>query len=190
MRSTEPGFVDLIDGFLHDFRADSDLEEPSILSADCGATKTLPGNMKVEPKLTLYFGTTAIYRGFSRLEMAGRLLRFVRGHGLRFKNDFIRLDAGSVVMGNAGILLLGGGDHRVAALSAKLVARGASLLGDDTTVWEPVDRLVHPLGMPVTLDADLAHAAFPELVPVGRSTCSRSRESGRRPADLAGSPSR
>ena len=165
MRSTEPGFADLIDSYLHDHRADADLEDPAILSADCGATKHLPGNMNVESKLTLYFSTTAIYRGFSQLEMAGRLLRFVRKHGLRFRNDVIRLDAGSVVVDGGAVLLLGGGNHRVAALSAKLAASGASLLGDDVTVWEPVDRMVHPVGMPITMDADLAHDSFPELVP-------------------------
>jgi hypothetical protein len=165
VRSTEAGFVDLVDSFLHDHRADGDLEEPTILSADLGAAKTLPGTMKVEPKLTLYFSTTAIYRGFSQLEMAGRLIRFMRKHGLRFRNDVFRLDAGSVVVDGGAVLLLGGGNHRVAALTAKLVAGGATLLGDDATIWEPVDRLVYPVGMPITMDADLAHDSFPELVP-------------------------
>ena len=55
-----------------------------------------------------------------------------------------------MVVDGGAVLLLGGGDHRVAALTAKLVASGATLLGDDTTVWEPVDRLVHPVGMPIT----------------------------------------
>ncbi len=196
VRSTEAGFVDLVDSFLHDHRTDGDLEEPTILSADCGAAKTLPGTMKVDSKLTLYFSTTAIYRGFSQLEMAGRLLRFVRNHGLRFKNDVIRLDAGSVAMGGAAILLLSGGDHRVSALSAKLVAQGASLLGDDATIWEPVDRLLHPVGMPITLDADLAHAAFPDLVPpVGRRVRARNDQAAipriwpvpLRPEELGGS---
>lgn len=136
-----------------------------MLSADCGTAKNLPGHMKVESKLTLYFGTTAIYRGFSQLEMAGRLIRFMRSNGWRFRNDFIRLEGGSVVVDGGAVLLLGGGDHRVAAIAARLVANGASLLGDDITVWEPVDRLLHPLGMPIVLDADLAHEAFPESVP-------------------------
>jgi hypothetical protein len=165
VRSTEPGFVDLVDGLLDEHRTSADLEKPSILSSDCGSAKILPGDMKIESKLTLYFGTTAIYRGFSQLEMAGRLIRFMRSNGWRFRNDFIRLEAGSVVVDGGAVLLLGGGDHRVAAIAARLVARGASLLGDDMTVWEPVDRLLHPLGMPITLDADLAHEAFPDSVP-------------------------
>jgi hypothetical protein len=168
VRSTDSTFVDFVDTYLAGFRSPDELEEPAMLSADAGVAKTLPGNVKVEPKMTLYFGTTAIYRGFSHLEMAGRLIRFVRNNGLRFKNDFIRLGAGSVVVDGSAVLLLGGRDHRVAALSAKLVERGASLLGDDVTLWEPVDRLVHPTGLPITLEVDLAHAAFPEIVPAHR----------------------
>ncbi len=168
MRSTDAAFVAFIDSYLARFISANPLEEPVILSADTGVAKTLPGGMNVEPKLTLYFGTTAIYRGFSRLEMAGRLIRFIRNNGLRFKNDFIRLDAGSVVVDGTGVLLLGGRDHRVAALSATLVANGASLLGDDATLWDPVDRLMYPTGLPITLEVDLAHAAFPGLVPAPR----------------------
>ena len=164
------------------------------MSADCGASKILPGNLKVHPKLNLYFGTTAIYRGFSQLEMAGRLIRFMRNGAIRFKNDFIRLDAGSVIVDGSAVLLLGGGDHRVAALSAALVAKGGSLLGDDVTLWDPVDRFLHPVGFPITLDRDLAHASFPALVPSpprrrrhNQSAVPRVWPVPLRPGDLGGS---
>jgi hypothetical protein len=189
-------FVDLVDHYLVDHRHPlDDVDDCSVISADCGASKTLPGNMKVQAKLTLYFGTTAIYRGFSQLEMAGRLIRFMRNRTIRFKSDYIRLDAGSVVVDGGAVLLLGGRDHRVAALTAALVAKGASLLGDDVTLWEPVDRFLHPVGLPITLDGDLAHATFPETAPAPARRPRRRDESAvprvwpvpLRPEDLGGS---
>jgi hypothetical protein len=137
-----------------------------MLSADAGRASI--GNAKVTPKLALYFGTRAIYRGFSQLEMAGRLVRFVRNHGLRFKSDFIRLNAGAVTIDGSGVLLLGANDHRIAAVTAHLVARGGALLGDDAVLWDPVDRTVQPTALPITLQADFGHEAFPDLVAAPR----------------------
>jgi hypothetical protein len=158
--------VELVDEMLHPYRRpDVDDDEPPGMSADCGVAKDLAGTMRMRPKLTLYFGTIAIYRGFSSHEMAGRMIGFVRDGATRFKDEFVRLHAGSVAVDGGVILLPGAPDSRLQALSAALVARGGSLLGDDLTLLEPVDRLAHPLGLPLLVESGLAAGMFPGIAP-------------------------
>jgi hypothetical protein len=166
VRSTDPSFVELVDALLHPYRRPRpDEDEPPGMSADCGVTKEIPG-MPLRRKLTLYFGTIAIYRGFSFHEMAGRMIGFVRDGATRFRDEFLRLHAGSVAVDGGVILMPGAPDPRLQALSAALVARGGSLLGDDLTLLEPVDRLVHPLGLPLLVESGLASNMFPGTAPL------------------------
>ena len=145
--------------------------EVPLLSADLGIERALPGGKVIPGKRTLYFGYMAIYRGRGDLEMLARLVTFVRGLATERSNEFVRVRAGAVEIAGRGVLLPAPDDLRMTALIAILVRDGAEQVADDLTRIDPVMHRLHPLPLPLLVDADHLEL-FPELarVPQRRRT--------------------
>jgi hypothetical protein len=137
----------------------------------------------VRGKRQLYYSLMRIYEGLFEDEMAARLIGFVRDWATQLTNEFIRVRAGAVVVDGAAVLLPSRPEPHLAALVGELVRAGSSFLADEVINVDPVRRWVHPLGLPLLIDAEDVAAAFPEL---GREPPRRGKREASYPEEMRG----
>jgi hypothetical protein len=137
----------------------------------------------VRGKRQLYYSLMRIYDGLFDDEMAARLIGFVRDWATQLTNEFVRIRAGAVLVKSGAIVLPSRPEPHLAALVGELVRGGASFLGDEVVNLDPVLRRIHPLGLPLLVDAGDVAALFPEL---GREPPRRGRGEPRLSADMRG----
>jgi hypothetical protein len=188
VRSTDPAFLEVVRGYLGEFRVDDAPDIRYRFSADCGEQRTLRGGMDIRGTLRLYTGTLLTYFGREQDEMAARLISQIRDRVYSETNDFVYLRAGGVVLDGGALVMPSPPEPRLPALVGMLVRAGAAYLGDEIVRVEPVLRRVHPIALPLLLRSDdLVH--FPELdgQPTRRSrTPPQLRRTPVRPTSLGG----
>jgi hypothetical protein len=165
------------------FRVPEGHPDEILLSADCGRERALPGGRVVRGKRHLYYSLMRIYEGVFDDEMAARLIGFVRDWATQLTNEFVRVRAGAVVIDGAAIVFPSRPEPHLGTLVGELVRLGASFLGDEVINLDPIRRWVHPLGLPLLIDAEDIAGAFPEL---GREPPRRARTEPSYPEDMRG----
>jgi hypothetical protein len=143
VRSTDEEFLQFLREHIGAFRLDHEPDDHATFSANCGVTKRLGGKI-ARGRLTLYYGTTAIFQGRLYDEMAARLVDFVRELATKSSNQFVRVRAGA------------------AALDGGALMMPSLPLGDEMVNLDPIQLEVHPLGLPLRLHPDDLEL-FPEL---------------------------
>jgi hypothetical protein len=165
-----------------------------MFSADCGRRKDLPGGTRLRGRVRLYMNALLVYSGTMDDEAAGRFVSLLRDIETSNSNEFIRIRGSAVTLGGDEAVVFPSEPHtQLPALAATLVRSGAGYLGDEVVNLDPVLGRVHPLELPVLLDAeDLGR--FPELgrrPSKGRATRGGGANSIRRPvlpSELGGNP--
>jgi hypothetical protein len=139
----------------------------------------------VRGKRGLYYSLMRIYEGLYDDEMVARLIGFVRDWATQITNEFVRVRAAAAVVDGAAILLPSPPEPHLPSLAGHLVRGEAPFLGDEVVNIDPVLRKVHPLGLPLLIDADDQVAMFPEL---GRDQPRRTRREREQvyPEDMRG----
>jgi hypothetical protein len=174
VRATDARFLDLVSRYFSAFKTEAPAAEETLFSADCGGERTLPGGRVIRGKKNLYWSGMNIFHGDGDLEMAARVISFVRNIGSEQTNEFVRFRAGAVGIGESAILFPEPESPRLAGLMALLVRRGTGYLGDDMVNLDPILRRIHPLELPLMVDVDDL-ALLPEL----ERTASRVRDLNR-----------
>ncbi len=125
--------------------------------------KVLPGGKRLRGRVRLYMNSLLVYSGTMDEEAAGRFIGLLRDIETNNSNEFVRIRGVAVTTGEGQALIFPSEPHRqLPSLAAELVRAGAGYLGDEVVHLDPVLHRVHPLGLPLLLDAaDLDR--FPEL---------------------------
>lgn len=178
MRSTDERFLEFVRRYIGRFQMDVAPDEDPLdwylFSGDCGLEK--PG-MPARGKKKLYRGGLLMYSGFSREEMAGRLLSGVRDLIVTQAGPFMRARAGGVATDRGAVLMPSLPDAHLPALVAMLLhSRAGAYVGDEVVLIDPVLRKAHPLPIPLLVETqDLTY--LPDL---GRDPPRRRRRDERR----------
>lgn len=165
-----------------------------MFSADCGRRKDLPGGTQLRGRVRLYMNALLVYSGTMDDEAAGRFVSLLRDIDTSNSNEFIRIRGSAVTLGGDEAVVFPSEPHpQLPAFAAMLVRSGSGYLGDEVVNLDPVLGRVHPLELPLLLDAeDLGR--FPELgrrPSKGRATRGGGANSIRRPvlpSELGGNP--
>lgn len=186
VRSTGSGFAEIVRRYMEEFQIPEAIGDETLYSADQGIDKALSGGKVARPVKTLYLGTLRIYRGRSQEEMAARLMSSVRDQIVSKITELVQVRAAGVNVGGVGVLLPAPPDPHLPALAGRLVADGASFLGDEIVKIEPILRHLHPTSFPLLIDeSDLA--LFEGLTPPAPPAGLR-RRTGGDPATVAITP--
>lgn len=162
MRTTDATFLELVNGYVGDYRVDS-VVDPWLYSADCGVAKILAGGKQIKPINRLYVGGLKIFEGRVKDEMAGRMLSTWRDVITAHSNEFVRVRAAAAELNGTAIVMPSGPQPHLPTLAGLLIREGARYLGDELVNIDPVFRRVHGLSLPLLIDGfDLA--AFPDIV--------------------------
>src|SRR5262245_163978 len=106
--------------------------------------------------------TLRLFRARGSDEMAGRFISSLREIATFEQNQFVRIRAGAVVLGDVAVLRPAYPDPRLPGLGARLVRGGAGSIADACVKIEAVLRRVHPTPLPMLLGIeDLPD--FPEI---------------------------
>ena len=190
IRATDEGFLDLVRTYLEPLRLPGKPERFLLFSADCGVRGTLPGGVQLRGRVRLYMNALLVHSGTVDEEAVGRLIGLLRDIDTNNSNEFIRVRGAAVALDGDAIAFPAEPSQQLPALAATLVRAGAGYLGDEVVNLDPVLERVHPLSLPLLLDAgDLPR--FPEL---GREVRRRRPAAGSasarrpvRPDELGGS---
>lgn len=151
MRATDQRFLDLVRPHLAPLRAEELPHRTGVFSASVAEDRVLPGGKRTRGINNLYFGMLRIYRGPYLEEMLGRLLSSARDVLTNGQDQFVLLRAGAVEINGRALLLPSQPEPHLAALTALLVERGASYLGEGVVKLDPVLRRVHPDTYPILI---------------------------------------
>lgn len=164
IRSTHVGMLEVLRRYLGVHLID----RPEIgeryyqFSADCGEELSGRGRIRARRVGSLYMNTLRLFRARGFDEMAGRFISSLREISTFAQNQFVRLRAGAVVLGDSALLLPADPEPRLPGLVAHLVRSGAGYLADEIVKIEPVLRRVHPTPLPMLIAIeDLPD--FPEI---------------------------
>jgi hypothetical protein len=161
LRATDQSFLELMRAYLPEFRVER-TEAVNHFSADVGVDAVLSGGKVVRGKSRLYIGALKIFEGTERDEMAGRIVSGVRDLATQYSNEFVRVRAGGIVIGERAVLLPSMPEPHLPALIATMVRNGAGYLGDELVGIDPVLRRVHGSPLPILVDT-VDMELFPEL---------------------------
>jgi hypothetical protein len=153
VRATDERFLDALGPYLDPFRVTEPPESNTRYSAIVGEDRELPGGKRVTGINYLYLESLRVFRGRHRESMAGRLLSTIRDMYTAPRNEFVRLQAGSVVFGDGAVTFPSSPDRRVSTFVSFLVKRGGKLLNDAVAHLDPVLHRVHGMPIPLLISA-------------------------------------
>jgi hypothetical protein len=161
IRSTDPRFLELLAGYIGEHRMETGPDWP-YLSADCGVEKSMAGGLSVRGHYRLYKGTMLVYGGRSMDEMAGRVISIARDLAAQDLQQFVQVRAGGIALGGDAVVLPSMPQPHLPALVGLAVRSGASYIGDEIVLVDPVLGRASGISLPLLLDSS-DFGLFPEL---------------------------